>query len=370
MRTSEPQAGGFRERVKVWVSVAGMFLWGAGIACFFGEWLLTRRAPGSLLGIPLLAALLVSGLLPTWLGSREKAEKADAAGCWMWFYLCLCWALLFLVRQHVWAAPAAAVVAAVWVWALGRTWRRSWPIAVMGCLAAGAVALQVRLPNEQRLLLVSAGFGLAMALQGVWEMVRHWQGQRPEPAPQEGGYGLAWLLFGRIEYLQITSSALDQHFRARYQEATGELARLGFGYLCSYGETFSVFRLLLGIPALAILSLLPKRPVVGIWGGLRISECCPLLIAGDKDAYAEADCECVKFYTAFTDGTFLVSSNYKTLTLKGPVMTKRWRAAGIGEAWGEHQAAVQAFEAAGRRVDRRSSFQEFADLSQRDHASF
>ena len=196
------------------------------------------------------------------------------------------------------------------------------------------------------------------------------QGQRREPAPQAGGPGLAWLLFGRIEYVKITSPGLDQRVRTRYQEAIAELARLGFDHLCSFGETFSIFRLLLVIPALAILALLPKRPVVGLWGGLRISECCPLLIAGDKGAYAEADCEGVKFYTAFTDGTFLVSSNYKTLTLEGPVMTKRWRAGSIGEAWAQHRAAVQSFEAVGRRVERRTTFQEFADLSQRDKASF
>jgi hypothetical protein len=370
MQTSEAQAGGFRERAKVWISVAGMFLWGTGIACFFGAWLLDKRAPGSPWGMPLLAAFLVFGVLPTWLRSREKGEKADGAGCLLGIYLCLCLIPLLFFSQHIWAAPVAGAVTGAWFWALGRSRRRSWPIAVMGCLVAGAAALQIPWPNEQRLLLVLVCFGLAGALQGAWKIVGYLQGQRPEPAPQEGGSGLAWLLFGRIEHVQITSPALEQRIRTRYQEATAELARLGFAYLCSYGETFSVFRLLLGIPAIAILSLLPKRPVVGLWGGLRIGECCPLLIAGDRGAYADADFEGVKFYTAFTDGTFLVSANYKTLTLEGPVMTRRWRAASIGEAWGEHQAAVQAFEAAGRRVDRRSSFQEFADLLQRDHASF
>ncbi len=195
------------------------------------------------------------------------------------------------------------------------------------------------------------------------------QGQRA-PARQTGGHGLVWLLFGRIDHVQITTSELGQRVRNRYQGAIAELAGLGFHELCSYGETFSVFRLLLGIPAIAILALLPKCPVIGWWPGLRMSECCPLLIAGDKGAYAEADCEGVKFYTAFTDGTFLVSANYRTVTQEGPVMTQRWRAGSIGEVWAGHRAAVQSFEAASRCVDRRTTFQEFVDLLQRDHASF
>lgn len=161
-----------------------------------------------------------------------------------------------------------------------------------------------------------------------------------------------------------------ERVRTRYRAEIEELAGLGFDRLCSYGATFSVFRLLLGIPALAILMLLPKRPVIGLWTSLRISECCPLLIASDKGAYAQADCEGVQFYTAFADGTFLVSSNYRTLTLEGPVMTKRWRAGTAGEVWAEHRAAVQSFETAGRQVDGRTSFQGFADLYQRNLASF
>jgi len=239
-------------------------------------------------------------------------------------------------------------------------------------MAVGAAAEAKVAPGEE--ISYSQTTGVAVWLMLDWMESQNGnsacEGRRPAPAPQSDGHGLAWLLFGRFEFVPISSPSLNQRVRSRYQGTLAELVRLGFCDLCSYGTTFSVFRLLLGIPALSILTLLPKRPVIGWWAGLRIGECCPLLTARDKGAWADADCEGVKFLTAFTDGTFLVSSNYRTLTLEGPVMTKRWRAGSIGELWAEHRSAVQSFEAAGRIVDRRTAFQEFADLRRRDYASF
>jgi hypothetical protein len=259
----------------------------------------------------------------------------------------------------------------------------------MGCVAAGAAVLLIPWPVEQRLLVVGVGVGLTVALQGVWEIVRHLQGHRPEPAQEQAAldsnltrrfaqeqaaldYNLPrwfyWLMFGRVDYVQIVSPALDQKVRARHQAATAELARLGFGYFCSYGEAFSAFRLLLLFPVIVILAMLWKREVVRLRQGTKIQTCHPLWTAGDNSTYADVSALGVKFYTAFTEGPFLVSANDESDNSEGPVMTKRCHVASASAIWAEHRSAIEAFEASGRRVDRRIDFRTFADMSRRETA--
>jgi len=64
-----------------------------------------------------------------------------------------------------------------------------------------------------------------------------------------------------------------------------------------------------------------------------------------------------------------VSANYKCVSSEGPVVTKRWRLAGASDIWAEHLKGIEAAEAAGTRVDRRSDFQAFADMLRREFGS-
>jgi hypothetical protein len=114
-----------------------------------------------------------------------------------------------------------------------------------------------------------------------------------------------------------------------------------------------------------ILLWLSKREIVRLKGA-RILTCHPLLIAADGTAFATASGLGVKFYTAFTDGTFLVSVNHESVAREGPVMIKRWRKDGVSEIWTDHLGAIEAFEAAGKQVDRRATFEAFADMSRRE----
>jgi hypothetical protein len=215
-----------------------------------------------------------------------------------------------------------------------------------------------------------------VALQGVWEIVRYLQGQRPEPEsaprPEASWEGLLLQsihrIFGRLEFVQIVSPAVDLRLRTRYQAATAEIACLGFDHLCSYGETFSAFRLLLVVPAIVVLSMWRNREVVRLYEGTKIQACYSLLISKDKTTYADVNGDGVKFCTAFTDGTLLVSATYVAGMLEKPKMTRQCRVAGIGEIWKEHRSTIEAFEASGRRVNRRTDFQTFVDMSRRETA--
>jgi hypothetical protein len=374
MQTSGPQPAGFREKVKGWFKVGRMFFWGLAFASGFGEMLLGKRAPRSLWSGVLLLFLAAVALVD-WNG--KTGEKQDTSGCLPWLAFCLCWAPLYYFRQQHWAPLAAGMATAGYLVALGRSRRRSWPIAVAGCLLVGVAARRVPWPNEERLLLVFVCFGLSVALQGVWEIVRHLQGQRPEPgpAPQPKASGervflqFVHLIFGRLEFVQVASPSVDLRLRTRYQAATAELTSLDFDHLCSYGETFSAFRLLLVLPAIVVLSMWRNREVVRLYEGNRIQACYPLLIAKDKSTYADVNGDGVKFYTAFTDGSFLVSATYVACTLENPKITRHCRVAGIREIWNEHRSTIEAFEASGRRVNRRIDFQTFVDMSHRETAA-
>ena len=371
METSAAQAGGFRERA--WFKVSGTFLAGICIACYFGRWLPRVLVPRSPRWIPLLISIVPLFLLCRlgWRWIRPR-DKADTEYLLPFIAFCLCWAPLQYFRHYGWAAPAAGVVMGAYAWEFARSRGRSWPIVVMGCLLAGTVARLVPWPNTLRLQLVFTCLGLAVALQGLWDIVRYLQGQRPDPAPQPAASDYRALLtfhsfvFGRIEYAQIVSPLIDEKVRTRYQAEISELGRLGFGYCCSYSEAFSAFRLLFLFPAIVALLMLLKREVIRLDGGARFQTCHPLLTAGDNAAYAEAHSFGIKFYTAFTDGTFLVSAGHASQDCEGPVMTMHWRRASIAEIWADHRSAIEVFEAAGRSVDRGADFETFADISRRE----
>lgn len=371
METSEVQARAFGERA--WFKVAGTFFTGICIACYFGRWLPRVLVPGSPWWIPALVAIAPLVLLCRlgWRWTRPR-DKADTEYLQPFIALFLCWAPLQYFRHHGWAAPAAGVVMGAYAWEFARSRGRSWPIVVMGCLVAGTVAPLVPLPNALRLQLVFTGFGLAVTLQGLWEILRYLLGHRPEPASHPTAsdhralFVLQSLFFGRIVYAQIVSPLIDEKVRTRYQAAISELARLGFLYHSSYSEGFSAVRLLLLLPASLVLSMLLKREVIRLGGGAKFQTCHPLLTAGDNGAYAVASGLGIKFYTAFTDGTFLVSADRESLSCEGPVMTARWRRASIAEVWAEHRTAIEEFEAAGKRADSRADYETFADMSRRE----
>ena len=365
--------GEIRATLRTWFNVASLLIWGLAIASFFGQWLLLVRTAYSWWQAPLALPIVLLYFWGRFHGKR--AQQADAAGCLVLVSFLLCDLVLVCFCRHAWAPLAAGLAAGACVWGLARQQRRSWPIAVAGCLLAGAAAPLIPWPNEQRLLLAFVCVGLAAALQGVWEIVLYLQGRQPEPesTPQpvvsEGQLlRVINLIFGMLEFVQVVSPSVDLRLRTRYQAETAGIASLGLDHLCSYGETFSAFRLLLVVPAIVVLSMWRNREVVRLYEGTKIQACYPLLMARDKTTYAEANGDGVKFYTAFTDGTFLVSGTYVVGGLEKPTMTRHCRVASIRETWTEHRWTIEAFEAGGRRVNRRTDFQTFVDMSRQETA--
>ena len=176
-------------------------------------------------------------------------------------------------------------------------------------------------------------------------------------------------IFGEIRHTEISFSEFDTRIRARYQSSIDELSRLGFEYLCSDAESFSLFRLFLVIPALVILGMKAERFPMEV-RGLSILVGYPVLISRDRSTLANPDGKNVKFFSTFRDGTMLVSGNYDDPTTRGPGIVRAFGKASIPEAWERHQAKIQELEAGANRVDRQGSHESYAAMQRRDTATW
>jgi hypothetical protein len=230
---------GVRGGLKRWRDVAGLLVWGLGIAGFFGQLLLAKRMPHS----PWHAVLWIPIMIWLTLDLFRKPETQSAAGCLLWAALVGCLAALYPMRTQDWAPVAAGALFGAYFWAYAKSAGRSYPLLTIGAVLAGVVALLVPWPNEQRSMLALVGVGLTAALQGAWSIVRYLQGRRPAKpvdaagSSRESDRGLLRLvhwIVGSIGHVQICSPELERRIRTRYQSEIGQLTDLGFGYLCSH----------------------------------------------------------------------------------------------------------------------------------------
>jgi hypothetical protein len=176
-------------------------------------------------------------------------------------------------------------------------------------------------------------------------------------------------MFGTIEHVPIYSPELDERVRARYQSGINELTGLGFNYLCSDGEGFPLFRLLLMIPAIVIVGIWREGTPVWVRGGSIIAGY-PILVFRTNSTFAHLDGPRVKFSTAFRDGTLLVSGNYADPLSRGPGIVRYFQAGCIIETWTKHKVRIQALETEFTGVDRRSSYEDYVEMSARDTAAW
>jgi hypothetical protein len=172
-------------------------------------------------------------------------------------------------------------------------------------------------------------------------------------------------VFGNVANVQIQSPRFIERIRARYADETDELAALGFAEMFCFGEGFSVLRLFLIFPALVVIAMLRKGEALSLQGG-DVVEGYPVFIARDGSAFASVSRMGAKFYTAFQDGTLLISKTYVIDMGDRPGIIDYAREASISDIWAEHQQQIQALEAAGKSIDRQNSFQFYSELKRKD----
>jgi hypothetical protein len=176
-----------------------------------------------------------------------------------------------------------------------------------------------------------------------------------------------WIM-GPIGHVRIRSVAFEKRVRARFQSEIAQLTRLDFEYSYSDGETFSLLRMPLVLPALTAFAMWRNHEAMTIYRGTKLLAGFPVLSSSDRRTCANPSGLGVKFYTAFTDGTLLVSKNFDDPTSAAPMVVKHCKAASIAQAWAEHQGRIEELEAEGKHVDCDTSFEAYAELSQKETA--
>lgn len=180
---------------------------------------------------------------------------------------------------------------------------------------------------------------------------------------------LVHLLIGTIDYVPLTSPAMDDRVRSRYPKEIAELVDLGFEYLCSEGQGFPLSRFFRVVPALMSLGLLFQRTPMWIQHGCIVIGY-PILRWRRKPAFVELDGSHAKFISAFEDGTLLVSGNYDDPIARGPGIIRQFKAAPMAETWNNHRTRIDALEAIGKQIDPRSDYGTYAQAAARDRAAW
>lgn len=374
----EPKAQGeSRGKLQTALRVMKMFLFGIFITAFIGSDLASMRMPHSNWRfVPLLVLLIM--MVPNLL-RKDDTKVRVVPGCLLLPLFCVCFAGLFFLRAHDWTPIAAGVLFAVFFWVLSKSDKRPYLFLSAGSLLGGVLSLQFPWPNEQRCLLTLVGVGLVATLQGIWIIVRYLQGYRsaefsepvevPKKFPNREFLRLIHLIFGRIVHIQLFSPELVQRIQKRYEAEIKQLMDLGFDYQFSDGETFSIFRLALLFPALILFIVWLNREVIAIQNGTRIFTAYSVFIPKNKIAFGYVSGLGTKFYTAFQDGTILVSKNYGDDDPLGPmIVINCCKIASISETWAAHQKRITELEAEGKRVDRQTSFEVYAEISNKETA--
>jgi hypothetical protein len=290
--------------------------------------------------------------------------------------LCLAMPYHYFLSTHVWGPPILALLIGAYFRVDAKAAKRPSPMPMLVCLFLGLMSLTFPLSDLQRCRYLIVGTGIVFALRSA--IMGHRPGperridsvpKTEAPAPRGLVNFIKWT-FGKIEYVPVSSPRMEERVRKKYGSAIAELTRLGFEPECCYGETFPMTSLLRVVPAITTVGMWFDRQPWKIHEHTKVMACYLLLVSSDKTTYANP-CEVgVKLFTAFTDGTFLVSAMGPALEPEcgDPTMTKYAGAASIAEAWASHQLRIRDFESAGKQVDRQISFSTYADLSDKETA--
>jgi hypothetical protein len=173
-----------------------------------------------------------------------------------------------------------------------------------------------------------------------------------------------WLL-GPTEYVRIDSPSMRQRIQRRYESEMERLRVMGFEHNFDFGESFPLFRFLLIFPAVLVLLMLLHREVLGIQDRTKFVITHPVFAAKDRSALVHTFGLGTKFYTAFEDGTLLVSKSFKDRLPGSEGLVKHGKGGTIESTWAEHQTRIRQMETGGKRIDRQYGFDFYCSLLRR-----
>jgi len=178
--------------------------------------------------------------------------------------------------------------------------------------------------------------------------------------------GSVFSAFGTICHEQVFDSRLEQRVRERYAAEIRQLTFLGFNYVFTESESFSVSRLLLIFPAISLLMMLVKREVLALGRGGRVLLVLPIFCSADGRAFAHPFALGVKFQTAFRNGLLLITKNFKDDCCETPEFVVQAADRTVSETWQTHQEWLDRLDREANPAKRDCSYQAYAAISSRE----
>ena len=178
---------------------------------------------------------------------------------------------------------------------------------------------------------------------------------------QNSAQSFAAASLGLREYAQISRPEIEQRLRRRYQSQSEQLQAIGFDHVFDYGETFPLVRFFFILPAMMAALMLLKRDVLSIKGG-KFMIAHPVFAARDGSALVHTFGLGTKFYTAFDDGTLLVSKSFKDRLADTPGTLKHGKRGSIHATWADHQHRTRQLLAEGKSIVRRTDFGFYTEM--------
>jgi hypothetical protein len=165
------------------------------------------------------------------------------------------------------------------------------------------------------------------------------------------------------EYSQITDLRLQARIRDRYQHEIAKLENLGFRHLAYCLETLGPYSAILQFPIIPYALL--KREILQLVRPLRIAIANIILFQTNPPAFALCMGMGIKFYSAFSDGTLLISSDFisRVAPRSEPPIIRLCSKTTPGMAWSKHKnEALRITEKI--PVSEKLSFNDYVTLSE------
>jgi hypothetical protein len=174
-----------------------------------------------------------------------------------------------------------------------------------------------------------------------------------------------------IRYQQTTDREIHDKVRRKHLSAIRELKDLGFEEYSFFGETVGA----LGFNPLGLTGFLGVlvslfNEVSRVEGNLDVTIFNVVMASREYATYAGPFGLGVKFYTGFTDGTFLISANFDTPAIHDDKerVYKFAKAETVTSTWLSHKARVEKLCAQGKQKVEHLSFADYLQLMQREDA--
>lgn len=169
-------------------------------------------------------------------------------------------------------------------------------------------------------------------------------------------------------YQLLTNKGICDKVQLLRQTEIRKLQLLGFDNLYFYAEIVPKLGMEQGVAGMQGIFNAMEKEEFELQKDLSVNICQAALTCRRDPAYAFPFSLGVKFYTVFTDGTFIISANFQLTPIKDDAQKiyKFGGPASIEEAWQWHKAWKDQWVADGRQVDDTLSFDIHVSLAKRE----